>query len=297
MALILAKPEVGLTAGVEQAAYPGTGLAMPPGLESIYEYNGIYLNVLYWADKIRLTDIGGFDDAEIRDSREANPASHGETPFNAYYGGRTIVLTGRIEAYTLEKMRDMQMGLRLAFGDLTEKPLIIRTGNIDRDALIYCRKSSGLVMREVQGDFRFFREFQITLRASNPRFVSYRRHLLSGEITTADPYGVELKPFNKGNFYSQPIFIIRGGVTNPTIHNHVTDQSISITGTIPEDDYWTINIAKKTMVNSAGESVFQFLDDGVDWIELAPRDNIVHLHADATAGAPVFDVFWNDTWM
>jgi hypothetical protein len=73
-------------------------------------------------------------------------------------------------------LRDMQYAIRTAFNVLEEKPLIIRTGNWRRDALLYCRKSQAIQMRESQPDMRFYRDFLITLRASNPRILSYQQY-------------------------------------------------------------------------------------------------------------------------
>lgn len=299
MPIILQKPEVGLTEGQVGVITPGTGFSMPPGIESIYEYNGVYLNNRTWVDKIRITDIGGFELPEIRDSRENNPTAHGETPFNAFYSGRTIVLTGRIEAFTLEKLRDMQQGLRMAFSDLIERPLIIRTGRTDRDAYIPCR-TTAFTMAETQRDLRFFRDFQITLRASNPRLLSYKRSLVTLEPELDDDtslYTAQADVFNRGGFQAQPVFVLTGEMENPVIYNRTTGQTLSIDGTIPSGDQWTINVEKNTMVDQNGDSVFGFLADDAEWIELDPRNNTIQLEAESVSGTPSLGIFWRHTWL
>jgi hypothetical protein len=176
MPLVLPSYTAGAGEGSADGAVPGTGLSVPTGVEAVLEYNGLYFNVTTTIDKIRVKEIGGLDDADIRDAREANPGDHGETPYKALYGGRTITLSGTIEAYSLEKLRDMQAAIRRAFNDISrERPLIFHTGVYDRDYYIDCKKSQPIQMRESQGDMRFFREFLITLRASNPRIQSYKQ--------------------------------------------------------------------------------------------------------------------------
>jgi hypothetical protein len=175
MPIVLPKITPGLGSGDPDQALVGSGESMPPGLEAILEYEGLYLGDTHVVDKIRVNEIAGLDDADVRDSREANPAAHGETPFDAYYGGRTLVITGRIEAYSLQKLRDIQQALRQAFSELEEKPLIFRTGNWDRDVMIWCRKINPIQMREIQQNFNYYRDFQVTVRASNPRFLSFRQ--------------------------------------------------------------------------------------------------------------------------
>lgn len=151
----------------------GSGASRPSGLEALLEYNGLVMNDRLVADQFRIGEIDGLQDADVRDSREANPSDHGESAFNAYYGGRTITLNGRVQAGNVGKLRDMQQALRYAFQDLTELPLYFRTGNINTDVFIMCRKSAPTASREAQTTRDTFRrDFLVTLRASDPRFMS-----------------------------------------------------------------------------------------------------------------------------
>lgn len=155
----------------------GSGNAVPRGIESVLQFNGLTINDLTVIDKYRLIDIDGLDDADIRDAREEKPADDGEVAFEAFYGGRTIVLTGRIEAYELNKMRDMQEAFRTAFADLnSEFPLYFKTGTSSKDHFIRCKKNQKLTWSDEQKYLNhFFRSFQVSLRATNPRFM--RNHL------------------------------------------------------------------------------------------------------------------------
>lgn len=222
MTLVIPKPKTGLSSGDPDVALQGTGTSIPPGLESVFEYNGIILNNRLVIDKYRITDIGGFDDADIRDARENNPGSHGETAYNAFYGGRTITLTGRIEAHNVKKLRDMQMALRGAFASLEEKPLYIRgPGGIDNSALIMCRKSQPIQMKEVQNSYHPRRDFLISLRASNPRILGYRNNNANW---TWDPEvkNLEVNP-------SAEVNVIDGGYTisGGTVTRQVASGSFS----------------------------------------------------------------------
>lgn len=161
-----------LWAGDALYALPGSSTASPPGLEATLEYNGIIMHDRSVVDKYRVMLMDGLQGADIRDNREANPSDHGETPFDNYLGGRTILLTGRVEAHNIGKLRDMQEALRTAFYSMTERPLIFHVGNIQRDVQIGCRISDKISMPEKQDDFRTFRDFSITLHATDPRFRS-----------------------------------------------------------------------------------------------------------------------------
>lgn len=155
-----------------EIALPGSMKSQPPGLEAVMEYNGLYFHDRLVVDKFRVLNLDGLQGADIRDNREANPSDHGETPFDNYLGGRTILITGRVEAHNIGKLRDMQQGLRTAFYSMQERPLIFHVGDPQRDVQIYCRMIDKISMREEQTNDRPHRDFQITLRASDPRFRS-----------------------------------------------------------------------------------------------------------------------------
>jgi hypothetical protein len=175
--------------GLVDQAVLGSGDAQPRGLEVTLEYNGLRFNNTKTVDKIRITQIDGLADPDIRDSRDVNPSAHGETTYPSYYGGRTITLAGRIEAYSLDKLRDMQQALKQTFNDISrERALIFRTPDPRDDIMLICKKSTAMTMIESQADYRFFRDFLITLRASNPRFLSYLVQSSSSSFSFLDSF-------------------------------------------------------------------------------------------------------------
>lgn len=98
----------------------------PRGEECVLEYNGFVFNDWRRADRICITKIGGLDDPDVIDSRDNNPDRDGETPFDAFYGGRTLTLTGYVTAGNLNTMRMLYSSLKDAFDNLTEAPLRMR---------------------------------------------------------------------------------------------------------------------------------------------------------------------------
>lgn len=162
----------GLLGGYTNVFDEGADRAKVGGIENPIEYNGSLINQKGTQDAVVITAIDGLGDADIRDSREVNPGDDGETAFNAFYGGRTIVLNGFIRAGTVSKLRDMQEGLKSIFAVLDEAPLVLKGTSVDKDLQIMCRKSQPITMSETQQGFQFKRDFQITLRASDFRFTS-----------------------------------------------------------------------------------------------------------------------------
>lgn len=308
---IVSLPQVqaGLLSGDPVSYLAGTGHSGPRGIEAFFEYNGAYLNIHDWLDTFIIQSIDGLNDADVRDAREVNPGRHGETAFDAYYGGRTLVLNGKIRASSIEKLRDMQQGLRQIFTDLSqERPLIIRSGDINSDLQIYCRKNQPLVMAEAQADKRFERAFQVTLRASNPRFtsfievVSYQDWSVGGYTSPVNATAFTVN--NNGNFPAQPIFRITGPLNAATNGgpaarlknaNTASQQQIIVnaksgtTVALAAGRSLEIDIANRTMkeYDAAGVYVsndFSQLDTTSDWIELQPGQNPIEMQ---TYAAPL----------
>jgi hypothetical protein len=120
-----------------------TGLYTPasnlevPGLEAILEYGdastvvddriprAMLINDHSRLDTVRVTQLDGLhDDPEGADSRQPNADRHGETAGNMLYRGRTVGITGRVEAGNIGAMRDNWRRFRGQFG-LTERDLLV----------------------------------------------------------------------------------------------------------------------------------------------------------------------------
>lgn len=236
--------KAGLGTGDPNDRVIGTGTSGPSGIEGIIEFNKLLLNNRSWIDTYVVTDILGTDDADVRDSRENNPGSHGETPGNAFYGGRTISLQGYIETRTLEKLHDMRQALQGAFSDISvERPLMLHGKNINHTLYSMCKKSQKLDVPEKQETLNLFkRNFNITLRASMPWFVSYiqdyNEWAYNGSSSIEE---VIFSPVNLGNFDSCPYIEITGPAINPSIINEVNSSIILFNGTIPDGETWVIN--------------------------------------------------------
>lgn len=189
MPAILPSVIEGLTSGSVLRVSIGSGKSAPSGVDAIIAYNGLVMNNRAWIDSIIVTEIDGFSDPDIRDDRDVNPQEHGETAFESWYGGRTITMKGFIRAFTLDKLRDIEQGMKTAFLTLEEKALVIQGKTLESSVQIYCKKNAPMAWTEVQqSDERFKRDFMITLRASNPRFVSLEEALSREEFGIIDNF-------------------------------------------------------------------------------------------------------------
>lgn len=294
MAVVLISAPQGLGQGRSGGIDPGTGLSVPGGVESIFEFNGLLLNVRSWYETFLITDVDGLDDADVRDERAVLPVQHGEAAYDSYYGGRTITLSGKTRAYSLQKMRDQIQALRVAFADLQEHPFIIRAGTPSRTVKINAKKYQKLVIHESQQNFKYEREFQISLRASLPFFLSYLEHYAPISVA-ASPASATIT--NLGNFPSRPRLVLAGPITNPMIVNTTNGKQMLFNGSLIAGEVWTIDTAKMTVVDQTGANKFSALDVTSDWIELASGDNTIQVTGTGLAGGTSMQVYWSDTWV
>lgn len=295
MPLVLYPAEIGIGQGSSGGPVAGSDLSVPGGVDSILEFNGLLLNVRRWWDTYIVTEIDGLDDADIRDARDQNPVAHGETAFDSYYGGRTITLTGRIRAYSLPKLRDLEQAMRAAFGDLQEHLLIVRGKTPAQDVAIYCKKYQKLNIKEAQTDMRLMRDFQVTLRASDPFLVSYLEHY-APVVMAASPSTIAVS--NNGNFESRPRYRVVGPITNPVILNNTNGKQMKLNGTIAAGQLVEIDVRRKTVQDATGANKFSMLDVTSDWATLDDGTNNIQITGTSiTAGSTAFQVFWRDTWV
>jgi hypothetical protein len=275
------------------------------GIEAVLEYNGLYMNVRDWIDTYIITQLMGFDDIDVRDSREPNPGQHGETPGLAWYGGRTLVLQGYIETKTLWKMRDMQDALRMAFYDVSqERPLIMRLANPAYDVKINCKKKSKIEMPEEQttmNDFR--RSFNITLAASNPRFLSLQQQSLIQNFSTATYDDIALTPSNIGIAPALPRIEVTGAmggeveITNEANGNYIK-LNFGTSGLVSDEllVYDFTNQLPRLYLPASGESAFQNLDPLSTDFQLERGANPIRFTCDGMGANASIAIKYNHTY-
>jgi hypothetical protein len=305
MGLIVLDTEVPLTRGQglpDERVLVSTPDAFPTGLESPWEYNGLILNDRSTVDKITILKIDGLADADVRDSREVNPSSDGETPGLALYGGRTVVLSGRVQAVTINKLRDMQQAIREAFADLsTERPLICKTDRVARDAYIYCRKSQAIAWSEEWNHGqRFYRDYMVTLRASDPRWQSFLSSLVQYEISGASDLsdGVVVgSAFNNGNYFALPKIRLTGPMTTPKLVNTNTGEFLEFTTTIPDGETWEIDVFTKTIEDLDGNNKFKYLSVNSTMWALDPESTIVEFYSPSVDDGAHISIQYRSAWI
>lgn len=176
---------------------------------------------------------------------------------------------------------------------------------------------------------RFKRDFQLTVRASNPRITQPTMQTKTSPVLTAASSAISfgrvyprayplsynvpidqagnlatvaaaspplVECVNRGTWLAQPIITVYGGLSFPAILNDITGEFIVLDGTIANGDYVVINIAQHTLVNSSGNSVFSLWDPLSSWLQLRPGINRLILSGQSPAGSPKMTVAWANTW-
>ena len=264
-----------------------------PGIESIVEFNGLQLNDHRTSrqDFIRVKEIGGLDDADVRDTREPNPSRSGEATLTSMYGGRTITLGGTIEAYSFGALRRLQQQLRGAFQDTSiERDLTLHNPfDNTMDVRIPAKKSANMQMAESQsGSSLPWRDFNITMRSTDYRFTSVTQMqatLFSGSAT------VTLT--NLGTANEHPIIVFTGDITSPVLTNSSTGKAITLTGQITAGSVYTVDCVNRTITDGSGASKVATMTAASDWPFFQPGANVLTLTQSAIVAASArVDIYW-----
>lgn len=176
-----------LWTGSPTVALPGSLTAQPPGIEAVYTYNGLTFNDRKVVDKFRITRTSGLNDGgvDLRTNEEPNPSAIGANPLANFLGGRTFTIEGSIIAHNVEKLRDMEQALRTALYSTVERPLTMsRIYDTTRDVYIMCRIADKPAWKDefVNTTGNHQRDFQIIMRASDPRIYSFNQRTYSATI-------------------------------------------------------------------------------------------------------------------
>ena len=150
-------------------------------IESVIEYNGLLLNdqskrslttsPFYW---YRVLSVDGIWDEEVRFESHEKPHQHGTESGDAYYSGKTLVISGSLYALSVGYLRQGQRALQQAFYDMQDHQLLFTLWGEIR-VYITCRKNQKLDMPETQdrgGTRPWVRPFTVQLYADDPRMYA-----------------------------------------------------------------------------------------------------------------------------
>lgn len=150
-------------------------------IESVIEYNGLLLNdqskrsltvaPFYW---YRVLTVDGIWDEEVRFESHPLPHRHGSSSGDAYYLGKTVVISGNVYARDVGYLRQAQRALQAAFYDMQDHQLLFTLWGETR-VYLTCRKNQKIDMPETQdrgGSNPWVRPFTVQLYADDPRLYA-----------------------------------------------------------------------------------------------------------------------------
>lgn len=173
------------------------------------------------------------------------------------------------------------------------------------DPYINARKYGKIDSPDNQPNINVRRDFLITLRASDPRFVSRKKYTTSVVPTsfalTFDAGGAGLTfpaggaglifgsalpsaVTNMGRSPASPVIRFYGAMTNPALYHPITGRVIAVNGVIADGDYLEFDVARRTVVDSTGVDRYDMLTDETNWLELLKGSNTLTYGADAISG-------------
>ena len=187
------------------------------------------------------------------------------------------------------------------------------------------KKISKLSMNDTQTTMtRFVRSFQITMRASQPyakcatQSRSSRISLASGGTTqlgfsspltnpisarTFVPGSISLENDilfiqNRGTAPDRPIIYVFGAISNFALINLTNGMQLTWSGVLVDGDYLVFDCAKRTLVNSAGTDMLEFLTiSDSRWLQLEPDWNDLYLTGVGYSANTSMIVFTRGRWI
>jgi hypothetical protein len=142
-------------------------------------------------------------------------------------------------------------------------------------------------------------DFQVSVRASNPRWTSPQLQYVSGLIGGTTPQQT-LVVVNRGNWLAQPIIYVGaygGSTAKPTITNLTTGTFVLLDATVSASYGITMNTANETLFDTTGANVFDFYDPtSTGFIQLVPGQNRFTVTSNNSPQYCYIIVYWYNTW-
>lgn len=273
------------------------------GPHNTFGYNGITLNNRRQRERYWVEEMTGFDDPDVAADAEANTQEDGETPNPGFYRGRTMTLNGWIEAGSYPQMMVMSDALHGAFLNLVEQPLTISkiaspsSFFLAPDVVIWCRKVDKLMIStkiELSGGI-LKRTFSLSLRASDPRFLStsvqstvivpqvitqlgraYNRGYDLGYTRLMDAAGNPSTAANVGNvtnignWPARALYHFDGPAGGITLINNANGQMMRLNGNIAAGEWIEVDVARGVVYDRQGNPAGSVFDQTSDWVRVAP---------------------------
>lgn len=259
-----------------------------------------------------LTDVTGLDNPEVRESADNIVEGDGGVHGSFYYGRRPITLEGMIVNPTSPTNRNQKMTqLMRACNAMRSDALLTWTPTGGVQQAILVRKQQPL---RISGTWQ--KTFQLSLVAADPRIYAYNpntANVNAASVGTEPGVGFDLAfdmffptgtvlgqlfVSNNGNAVTYPVLTVEGPVTNPSITNVTTGETIALTYTLTAGESLVIDTLNHTVLLNNTTSRYGAVDfQNTQWWGLNPGTNELQFLSIASASPAQLVVTWRDAWL
>lgn len=237
----------------------------------------------------------GFDFPITRVEVDEYGSTHGAEVGSVLYGKRVMSIDGEIWGEDAQDYEEKRRALAQAvdiLNGLQEAEIVTRGGlTVVTDVIL---NSKPELTYQKNGVIRG--PYRLEFASPNPYFSSPDE--VETEVLVFEGGGFAIPfaiPFslgnggsgqetivNSGNGLSYPVVRIYGSVINPSLKNETTDQTLSLTYTIPSGSYVELNFKNHTAKLNGITNVLQYVTG--DWWGFKPGDNVVKLFGSNASG-------------
>lgn len=226
----------------------------------------------------------------------ARPSDQGAIDATAFYGPRSIQLVGTVIGTTAAELWAALDDLKGALSLGASRVLRFRREGLSFDERCDVRVDSSLDVPLAPSNVSPVVRWGVSLFAADPRFYSNTLNTGAYDPTDSGPGGLSfplafplvfdaaagagsLSVDNEGTVSAPAVFTITGPVTNPTLDNDTTSQSVYFAGAdLASGDTLSID-SRARAVTLNGTTLRPDLIDPIltDWFDLAPGVNLLRL--------------------
>lgn len=261
---------------------------------------------------IATTVAGWSGPPTLRLSSVERPRRHGVFDGATYYGGRTITVVGTAQAVSrAAAVRAMDIIASVCAWDssILYPFTVVEPGQPTRRCMV--RLAGDTKISAPYGGYDF--DFQIMLLAPDPRRYSDAQTLISLALPTPGPTGLtfpSMAPLsllgsgllanrvtltNAGTINTLPVVTVYGPVTNPTLGNSTTGQTLIFNIDIAAGEYLVVDFDTRAALLGGTAPRTYTIDPSSSWWELRPGGNDVVFTA--TAGTGTASIVYRSAWM
>lgn len=258
-----------------------------------------------------LRNVTGLDSPEVRENAEDLVQMDGGVHGDFFYGRRPIVLEGLIlNPASIDERNRRQTRLMRASNAMRGDATLSWTLDYGHRQYVKVRRQQPL---RINGAWQ--KDFQLALVAADPRIYNSQLRALTvaaGGVAGSTGFDSPLEsPFlsqpatvgsltleNDGSTDTPPYFIIYGPVTNPTITNTTTGDSIVINYQLAVGDYMAIDTLNRTVILNNNQSRYGAVDfNATTWFWLRPGENTIEFAPTAYQTGAALRAEWRDAWL